>query len=177
MRIGHGPWVLMLAALAACGSSSGGTTPGDLAAAYLGVWTGTITSTVGSTSNTRSGAKLPIEEIRPNQIKLHGYCSGTDAYGEGPTATVTASGLTIVPLKCTYASTTCPAVTADIKSGNGSLSSGLAATLTIAITAVVTDCGGTGTDLVTFTSSQRGPYGSSLPGAPTEEDRAASAAR
>jgi hypothetical protein len=152
------PVLGLLWALAACGSSSGPN--GDLAAAYAGLRTGTLTSTVGSSSTTRMNAKLAIEEIRSNQIKLRGYCSATDVYGEGPTATVTASGFTLDPLKCTFASSTCPSVTADIKSGNGSLTGAVQSTLNVALTAVVTDCAGTGTDLLSYTGSSKAAYGS-----------------
>jgi hypothetical protein len=146
----------------ACGGSSDNS--GDLAAKYAGLWTGTLTSTVGSSSTTRNGAKLAVEEIRPDQVKLRGYCSTTDVYGEGPVATVSASGLTVTPLVCSFASSTCPTVTVDIKSGNGSLAGPLSATLNVALTAVVTDCAGTGTDLLTYTASSKAPYGSAAMG-------------
>jgi hypothetical protein len=155
----------LLGAMVACGGSSSDT-GADLAAKYAGLWTGTLTSTVGSSSTTRNGAKLAIEEIRPDQVKLRGYCSATDVYAEGPTASVTASGLTVTPLVCSFASTTCPTVTADIKSGNGSIVGTLNATLNVALTAVVTDCAGTGTDLLTYTASEKAPYGSMALGAP-----------
>jgi hypothetical protein len=52
----------------------------------------------------------------------------------------------------------------DIKSGNGSLAGPLSATLNVALTAVVTDCAGTGTDLLTYTASSKAPYGSAAMG-------------
>jgi hypothetical protein len=162
------PVLGLFGALVACGGSSDHT-GGDLAAKYAGLWTGTLTSTVGGSSTTRTGAKLAIEEIRPDQVKLRGYCSATDIYGEGPTATVSASGLTLDPLVCTFASTTCPTVTADIKSGSGSLTGPLSATLNLALTAVVTDCAGTGTDLLTYTATAKAAYGSMALGAPILE--------
>ena len=67
---------------------------------------------------------------------------------------MTANGFTVDPLRCTFAGTTCPSVTADIKSGSGSLSGGLTSTLNVSLSAVVTDCSGTGTDLLTYTASQ-----------------------
>ena len=162
------PVLGLFGALVACGGSSdnGG---GDLAAKYAGLWTGTLTSTVGGSSTTRNGAKLAIEEVRPDQVKLRGYCSTTDVYGEGPLATVSASGLTLMPLVCSFASSTCPTVTVDIRSGNGSLTGPLNATLNVALTAQVTDCAGTGTDLLTYTSSSKAAYGSAAVGGATLE--------
>lgn len=82
---------------------------------------------------------------------------------------MTANGFTIDPHTCTFPSTTCPSVTADIKSGSGSLTGGIGATLNVALTAEVTDCSGTGTDLLTYTASQKAPYGSTAVAAPGGE--------
>jgi len=168
MRVGQVLGFLGTVALCACGSSSGSSS--DAASAFAGVWTGSVTTTVGTSSQTRTGVKLPIEELRPNQIKLHGYCSATDIYSDGPTATVTGSGFTVVPMTCSFAGQTCPTITANIQSGNGSLTGGLASTLQVAVTVLVTDCAGTGTDLLTYTASQKAPYGSTVLVAPGESD-------
>ena len=56
-------------------------------------------------------------------------------------------------------------MTVDIKSGNGSLTGPLSTTLNVALTAEVTDCAGTGTDLLTYTASSKAAYGSSAVGA------------
>ena len=91
-------------------------------------------------------------------------CGGPSDNTRGDLAAKDA-GLWTGTLTSTFASATCPTVTADIKSGSGSLTGPLSATLNLALTAVVTDRADSGTDLLAYSATARAAYGSMALGA------------
>jgi len=129
----------------------------DYAASYVSAWTGPATFVVNSTSST-STIKVPISEVSSNVIKLHGFCSPSDAYSDGPDADVTSSGFTVRGGgSCTASTTSCSTFTFGVSGGTGSLSNGV---VTLNIYGTVT-CNGTSMSYTaSFTSQQQATYGS-----------------
>lgn len=146
---------LLVAALG-CGGSKGSTDP---TAVFVGVWKGTGVTSGGSGPNSRA-ITLPIEEISPSSVKLHGFCgSNTDIYSDGPTASVNGNNLTLQVGSCTYTANSCGPTTLTIPGGNGVLTPGVPTTLTVSVNMNFNTCGNTSSQLVTFTSSSKQPYG------------------
>jgi hypothetical protein len=147
-------WGLVIAL--GCGGSNGSTDPTQ---AFVGVWKGTGISTTGGQSTSRQ-LTIPIEEVSPSTLKLHGFCgSGTDIYSDGPTASVNGHSFTLTPGSCTYTAQSCGPTTLDVTGGNGVLTTGLPSTLSLSVNATFTTCGNSSTQLVTFTSTTKQAYG------------------
>lgn len=147
--------LLLLVVLAACG----GQGP-DYGAAYVGVWNLSATVTVSGTSTT-STYSLPVEETDTNVLVLHGFCSAIDPYGAGPVADVTASGFTLRASSCSFSDPSdCIAgsVGFSVSHGQGGLTGG---TLSGSLEGTLSCGASTLPFTLTFTSSQKGAYGSS----------------
>jgi hypothetical protein len=153
--------LLAMAWLAACGGASGSAGDGgttDYAAAFVGAWTGSATITAGTQTVTQQ-AKVPIEEVSGNLIRLHGFCSDTDAYADGPLADVTSQGLSFRVGSCNWSSSACNSgnLVLQTSGGSGSLTNGA---LTVALSGTIS-CGSQSVDYsLNFASSQKGTYGS-----------------
>jgi hypothetical protein len=142
---------LAVLGLSACGSGT------DYAAAYIANWTasGSLVSRGGTVA---IEVLVPIKETGSNVIELQGFCSDTDMYADGPVADVTASGYTLRPSSCSFASVSCSANQLGFgwASGNGTLN---ADQLTGSVSGALT-CGTlTVPYSLSFTSTAKGTYG------------------
>jgi hypothetical protein len=152
--------ILLVVVLAACG----GNGP-DYGAAYVGLWSLSATVTVSGSSTTSTYA-LPVEETDTNVLVLHGFCSAIDPYGDGPVADVTSSGFTLRASSCSFsdpADCSTGSVGFSVSHGQGSLSDG---TLSGSLEGTLS-CGASSLEFtLTFTSSEKGAYGSTWAGSP-----------
>jgi hypothetical protein len=143
-----------LLVVAACGGST------DNAPAYVADWTTQTTVEAGGQSETAE-LVIPIQRNDTNVIELQGLCSDTDVYAAGPVADVTATGFTIRPGSCSFSSASCSAGSFGFAwtSGGGTLSNNqLAGSFSGRVS-----CGGASeTYTITFTSTSKGAYGSSV---------------
>jgi len=146
--------ILLLAALTACGGSSGP----DYAAAFVGTWTGNASVTSNGSTQTSNGVSLRISSTGTNALQLADICEDLS----GPAATATsATTFTIGSRNCPPAPVTgCSAVTLAITSGNGVVSGN---SLTLTLSATVTGCSLSFPAALVFTGTKSGAS-SSAPG-------------
>jgi chitinase len=123
------PFIVLLAVAAGC--AQGSIFGGDSAVAFVGLWSGTISS--GSVAQ---AATMPIIRTGFNQILLQNVCGD----GTGPTAAVTsATTFTISRLACATGPVSgCSSATLAIDGGSGALSNG---TLAMRLDTHLTGCG------------------------------------
>jgi hypothetical protein len=165
--------------LAACATSTTNDTDGgngtDYAPLYVGAWSGSADITADGNEIT-ADAVIPIEEVSTNVIELQGLCSDSDNYAAGPQADVSSTGFSIVSDACSFASENCNQgnITFAWSDGNGSLTNGQ---LSFNVDGTLS-CGTLSVSYtLTFSSSQKGPYGSLRSGQTPSAALAAAAKR